>query len=92
MSEAKPFYSVIIGSTLVGLLVNVLGIDPIAALYWTAVLNGILAPPLLVLVMLIANNPTIMGTRVNGRGLNVLGWGTVGVMTAAAVGLVLVSV
>jgi NRAMP (natural resistance-associated macrophage protein)-like metal ion transporter len=91
LSEAKPFYAVIVGSTLVGLLVNVLGIDPITALYWTAVLNGLLAPPLLVLIMLIANNPTVMGTRVNGRGLNVLGWGTVGVMTAAAAGLVVAS-
>jgi len=51
------------------------------------VLNGFLAPPLLVLVMLVANDRTIMGPRTNGRRLNVFGWGTTIVMFAAAIGL-----
>ena len=70
------------------MLFNFLGINPIDALFWTAVLNGFLAPPLLVLVMLVANDRTIMGARTNGRRLNVLGWGTTIVMFAAAIGLV----
>ena len=51
-------------------------------------LNGLLAPPLLVLIMLAANNPAVMGERVNGRALNVLGWTTIVVMMVAAVGLI----
>jgi Mn2+/Fe2+ NRAMP family transporter len=52
------------------------------------VLNGFLAPPLLVLVMLVANDRKVMGMRTNGRWLNLLGWGTTVVMFAAAIGLV----
>ncbi len=86
--RARPFYAVIVVATLVGMAINFLGINPIAALFWTAVINGFLAPPLLVLIMLIANNRTIMGKRVNGRGSNLLGWLTAVLMTAAAVALV----
>lgn len=87
--DAKPFYAVIVGSTLLGMLVNVVGIDPITALYWTAVLNGLLAPPLLALVMLMANNRAVMGARTNDRVLNVLGWAATAAMALAAVGLLL---
>jgi NRAMP (natural resistance-associated macrophage protein)-like metal ion transporter len=86
--DARGFYAVIIIGTAVGMLFNFLQINPINALFWTAVLNGFLAPPLLVLVMLIANDRGVMGTRTNGRLLNVLGWGTTLVMFAAAIGLV----
>jgi NRAMP (natural resistance-associated macrophage protein)-like metal ion transporter len=87
-SDARGFYGVIIAGTAVGMLFNFIGINPIDALFWTAVLNGFLAPPLLVLVMLVANDPGVMGSRTNGRWLNVLGWGTTLVMFAAAIGLV----
>jgi NRAMP (natural resistance-associated macrophage protein)-like metal ion transporter len=86
--QAKEFYIVLVVSTIGGLLINFIGINPMAALFWTAVINGFLAPPLLVVVMLIANNRAIMGTRVNGLGTNVLGWATAGLMFAAAIGLV----
>jgi NRAMP (natural resistance-associated macrophage protein)-like metal ion transporter len=88
LREARGFYAVIIAGTAFGMLFNFLGVNPIDALFWTAVLNGFLAPPLLVLVMLVANDRHVMGTRTNGRGLNILGWGTTIVMFAAAVGLV----
>jgi Mn2+/Fe2+ NRAMP family transporter len=58
------------------------------ALFRTAVRNGFLAPPLLVLVMLVANDRGVMGARTNGRWLNVVGWGTTLVMFSAAIGLV----
>jgi len=87
--RAKQFYLVIAASTLVGMLINFMGINPIRALFWTAVVNGLLAPPLLVLIMLVANNPRIMGARVNGRWTNLLGWAATAAMFAAAVGLVL---
>ncbi len=83
---ARQFYAVIVASTLVGMLVNFLGINPIDALFWTAVINGLLAPPLLVLIMLLANNPRAMGEHRNGRVTNVLGWITVAAMGAAAIG------
>jgi NRAMP (natural resistance-associated macrophage protein)-like metal ion transporter len=86
--DARGFYAVIIAGTAVGMLFNFAGVNPIQALFWTAVLNGFLAPPLLVLVMLVANDRRVMGRRTNGRWLNVLGWGTVLVMCAAAIGLV----
>jgi Mn2+/Fe2+ NRAMP family transporter len=58
------------------------------ALFWTAVINGFLSPPLLVVIMLISNNKAIMGKRVNGMAMNILGWLTAALMFAAAIGLV----
>jgi Mn2+/Fe2+ NRAMP family transporter len=87
--RAKPFYAVIGVSTLVGVLINFAGINPIDALFWTAVINGFVAPPLLVLIMLMANRPAVMGEHTNGRLTNVLGWLTTALMFAAALGLVL---
>ncbi len=86
--EAKWFYGLIIGSTVAGALVNYLGIQPITALFWTAVLNGFLAPPLLIVIMIISNNKTVMGERVNCLSINILGWATTVLMFAAAVALV----
>jgi len=87
--DARLFYGVIIGSTLVGLLINFVGISPIRSLFFAAVINGFLAPPLLVIIMLVANNRRVMQDRANGRWLNLLGWTTTLVMFAAAVALVL---
>jgi NRAMP (natural resistance-associated macrophage protein)-like metal ion transporter len=87
--RAKLFYAMIIVPTLIGTLVNFLGINPIRALFWTAVINGLLAPPLLVVIMFIVNNRRIMGERVNGGWANVVGWTTTIVMFAAAIGLIL---
>jgi Mn2+/Fe2+ NRAMP family transporter len=88
LRDARGFYAVIIGGMAFGVVFNFLGINPISALFWTAVLNGFLAPPLLVLVMLVANDPDLMGARINGRGLNAVGWATTAAMFAAALGLV----
>jgi Mn2+/Fe2+ NRAMP family transporter len=86
-AQAKEFYLIIGLSTLGGLLINFVGISPIDALFWTAVINGFLAPPLLVVIMLIANNETIMGRRHNGHWANALGWATTILMFAAVAGL-----
>jgi Mn2+/Fe2+ NRAMP family transporter len=85
--RAKQFYAVIVGATLVGMLINFADINPIAVLFWTAVINGVPAPSPLVLLMLIANNRQVMGERVNGRRLYLLGWLTTLVMGAAALAL-----
>jgi Mn2+/Fe2+ NRAMP family transporter len=63
-----------VARAVVGALINLSGINPIDALFWTAVLNGIAAPPLLVLIMLAARDPRVMGGKVIGRTLMVLGW------------------
>jgi len=88
-AQAKQFYAAITLSTLIGTLINFLGINPIKALFWTAVINGFLAPPLLVVIMLVANNKDVMGKRTNGFWTNVLGWTTVVVMSVAALASVL---
>jgi NRAMP (natural resistance-associated macrophage protein)-like metal ion transporter len=87
--EAKQFYAVIAIATLLGVLINFTGINPITALFWTAVINGLIAPPLLVVIMLVANNKRVMGDRVNSRVTNLLGWTATIVMWAAALGMIL---
>lgn len=86
--RAKEFYIVIAASTIVGLAIDYLGVDPLKALFWVAVINGLLAPPLLLVVMLVANNRAVMKDRVNSRLLNVLGWLTTALMFVAAGSLV----
>ena len=81
---AKQFYGAIVAATLVGMAINYAGINPIDALFWTSVINGVLAVPLLVLIMLVANNKAVMGDRTNNRWTNLLGWATAAVMAAAA--------
>jgi Mn2+/Fe2+ NRAMP family transporter len=90
--RAKQFYAVIVLATLIGVGIDYLGINPIDALFLTAVINGFVAPPLLVMIMLIANNRKIMGKRTNSRLANVLGWGAAMVMFLAAGILVLTSI
>ena len=92
LTHAPQFYAVIAVATIAGMSIDFLGIDPIAALVATAVINGLLAAPLLVLVMLVANNREVMGERTNGRRLNVLGWGTTAVMAIAGIALVVTTV
>jgi NRAMP (natural resistance-associated macrophage protein)-like metal ion transporter len=90
--RAKEFYGVLCVSTLLGAELNFLGINPIDALFWTAVIFGFLAPPILVAMMSIANNRRIMGDKVNGLGINILGWATTAIMALAAVALVVTTV
>ena len=82
--EAKAFYGVIALATMGGVALNFIGIDPMSALFWAAVVNGLLAPPLMVVTMLIARNPAIMGELVLGRGLEFGGWLATAVMWLVA--------
>jgi NRAMP (natural resistance-associated macrophage protein)-like metal ion transporter len=92
VSKAPQFYAIVIAATIVGMAIDFLGINPITALVVTAVINGLLAAPLLILVMLVSNNREVMGERTNGRHLNVLGWGTTAIMAIAAIALVVITV
>ncbi len=84
---AKGFYIAIILATLVGLGLEFVGVDPVAALYYSAVINGVIAIPLLVIIFLIGNNEKIMGERTSGKLSNTLLILTTLLMGAAAAGL-----
>ncbi len=84
---ARRFYLIIAISTLIGMLITFLKIPPVKALFWTAVINGVLAPPLIVIIMLVSNSKEVMGNRTNGPLTNLLGWATAVLMSAAAVGM-----
>jgi Mn2+/Fe2+ NRAMP family transporter len=72
--------------------INFLGINAITALVLSAVLNGIIAVPLVFLVMVVCNDRAAMGQRTNGRLLNVVGWTTTIAMGLAAVGLIVTTI
>jgi NRAMP (natural resistance-associated macrophage protein)-like metal ion transporter len=84
--KAWGFYGVITVATLVGLLLNFIGVDPVKALVYTAVMNGVVAVPLIFIIARIARNTTIMGQYTSGWFSNVLIWFTFLGMGAAAVG------
>ncbi|MBI5654834.1 divalent metal cation transporter [Candidatus Uhrbacteria bacterium] len=85
LKQAHGFYGAITIATLVGLLINFVGINPIKALYWTAVLNGIITPPLVFIILLVANNKKIMGKWKNGKLSNIFGLATLFATTTAVV-------
>jgi NRAMP (natural resistance-associated macrophage protein)-like metal ion transporter len=87
---ARQFYSVIAVSVLVGLALDYTGINAVKMLFWSAVLNGVLAPPLVILVVLLTSDKKVMGTRINSRAAKLLGWVCAAVMTAAAAALLIV--
>ncbi len=85
LGQAYAFYGVIIISMLVGLAINFLNIDPFKALIYAAVANGIVAPVILLLIVLIASNRKVMGHWTNSKHTSLIGWSTVAVMTVSGV-------
>ena len=85
LKGAKGFYFVIAASTLIGLWINFLNIDPIKALVYTAVINGVIAVPILFAVMKISNDKEILKEKTNGRVSNVIGWLTFAMMGVSAI-------
>jgi len=83
--SARLFYATIAVTTLIGASLNSIGIDPAKALYWAAVVNGILAAPLMAVMMLIVRNPRAMGQLTVSRRTMILGWSATAVMFAASV-------
>jgi NRAMP (natural resistance-associated macrophage protein)-like metal ion transporter len=83
--EARRFYATIVAGTLIGVAVNFLHIDPMKLLFWTAVINGVVAVPLMVLMMLMTMRRDIMGQFTLPRPLMVIGWVTTSAMIAAVV-------
>jgi Mn2+/Fe2+ NRAMP family transporter len=89
--SAKKFYGVMAVAVLVGLSMNFARFDAIKMLFLSAVVNGLLAPPLILLVVLLTNDAKVMGRRVNPPALRIIGWIAFVVMTAAAVALLMTS-
>lgn len=83
--KAKRFYLIIVLSTLIGVFMHAVGIDPIQALIYTAVIYGVISPILILIIMHIANNKKVMGKHTNSPLSNILGGTTFLVMAAAAV-------
>ena len=83
--RGRRFYLVFGGAVVAGMALNLAGTNPIRMLFLSAVLNGLLAPPLLFLVMLVGNNKAIMGEHANGPWLKLFGWLATAVMFLAAI-------
>lgn len=81
--KARLFYGTIACTTMAGALLQSVGVNPVRALYWSAVVNGVLAAPLMALMMLIVTNPRAMGHLTLGRKGAMLGWAATAVMAAA---------
>ena len=86
-SLSRKFYGVIAISMVLGLVLDFVGFNAVKMLFYSAVLNGILAPPLIVLVVLLTSNPAVMGARVSSRPLRYLGWAAAVVMTLATIAM-----
>lgn len=85
LRNAGAFYGVIVVSVVVGLLLNFVGLDPMRALLYAAVGNGIVAPVVLVCIMKLGGDRRIMGARANGRGAAMFGWLITGIMIVVAI-------
>ncbi len=79
-NEAKAFHLVIAASTVIGLWINFSSIDPIKVLVYTAVINGVVAVPILITIMRIANDKRILKNTVNRQVSNIIGWATLMIM------------
>jgi len=84
---ARKFYAVIAIAILIGLAFDFAGLNAVKMLFWSAILNGLLAPPLVIMVVLLTSDRKVMGDRVNSRGMQVLGWVCALIMSVAAIAL-----
>ena len=92
LSQPRPklagkFYAIIGVSIAVGLAFDFAGFNAVKLLFWSAILNGLLAPPLVVMVVLLTSDKKVMGHCANSLGMKTLGWACAFIMSAAAAGL-----
>ena len=88
LMRAQGFYAIVTVATLLGVALNFTSIDPIKALFWSAVLNGVIAVPIMAVMMLMAVRADIMGPFVIKRRLKVLGWLATSVMAFSVFAMV----
>jgi NRAMP (natural resistance-associated macrophage protein)-like metal ion transporter len=86
---ASKFYAVIAVAIVVGLALDFAGLNAVKMLFWSAILNGLLAPPLVIIVVLLTSDRKVMGNRTNSRSMQLLGWTCAMIMSAAAMGLLI---
>src|SRR5205085_7741558 len=89
-AEALKFYGSIVAITAVAVAINFIGLNPMRVLVWSGIVQGFSTPPLMLLILLMTNDRKVMGNRVNGRGINILGWTTTAVVFAATIALIIV--
>jgi NRAMP (natural resistance-associated macrophage protein)-like metal ion transporter len=87
--KARAFYAVMAAAMVLGFALNYIGLNAVKMLFWSAVINGLLAPPLILLVILLTSSRKVMGEHVNSPVLRYLGWATFAVMTTAAAGMLI---
>ena len=85
--RARRFYLVFGAAIAVGIALELFSASPIRMLFYSAILNGVAAPPLMLVIMFVANNGRVMGKWTNTRTLNVLGWIATALMTGASIGM-----
>jgi Mn2+/Fe2+ NRAMP family transporter len=90
--QAARFYAIIVGATFVGVAMDWSNINPIQALFWSAVLNGVCAAPIMVAMMIVANRPEIMGRFTERAPLMILGWAAAAVMAAASIAMLVAQI
>jgi Mn2+/Fe2+ NRAMP family transporter len=87
--QAKAFYTTIAVATILGATMHLLAINPLKALVWSAVINGVVAVPVMALLMLMSARTDIMGTFVIERGCLVVGWLATALMFMASVAMLM---
>jgi Mn2+/Fe2+ NRAMP family transporter len=90
--NAPLFYGTLTLATVIGIVLNFSPINPIRALYWSAVINGVVAVPVMVIMMHMTHNPKVMGKFRVADGLRAVGWMATAVMFFAAIAMVVTSV
>jgi Mn2+/Fe2+ NRAMP family transporter len=85
--QAIGFYAIIVGATLIGVAMDWSNINPIQALFWSAVLNGVCAAPIMIAMMIVAHRPEIMGRFTERAPLMIVGWAAAAVMAAASIAM-----
>jgi NRAMP (natural resistance-associated macrophage protein)-like metal ion transporter len=89
LSEAKGFYAVLIAATIAGTVMDFSALDPIKALVWSAIVNGVIAVPIMAVMMRMGTDPRLLGAHTLTRRHRVLGWAATAAMAAAVAGMLL---
>jgi Mn2+/Fe2+ NRAMP family transporter len=87
LAKARGFYCILTVATLLGVAIDFSGVDSIKMLFWAAIVNGVISVPIMVVMMLLAVRPAVMGRFVIGRRLRMLGWFATAVMGAAVLAM-----
>ena len=90
LAEARGFYFILTVATLLGVAIDLSGVDSIKMLLWAAIVNGVISVPIMAVMMTLAAKPAVMGRFVISRKLRVLGWLATGVMAAAVIAMIVV--